>query len=67
MEICKEVFWRFSFLTNTYYHNSICMSIAEKKIVGNPTIYFFNSRKKEGSSHLLFFSQNLERVGIQGT
>ena len=39
----KKFFWRSSFLTNTYYHNSIYMSIAKKKIVGFPTIYFFDS------------------------
>ena len=30
----------FFFLVTIYYHNSIYVSRAKKKIVGNPTIYF---------------------------
>ena len=35
--------FRCPFLVLICYHNSIYMSIAKKKIVGNPTIYFFDS------------------------
>ena len=43
MEICKEVFFGgLPSLQLLYYHNSIYKSIVKKKIVGFPTIYFFD-------------------------
>lgn len=39
----KKFFGGVPSLQLLYYHNSIYMSIAKKKIVGFPTIYFFNS------------------------
>lgn len=55
-------FFLFPFLVLTYYHNSIYMSIAKKKIVGFPTIYFFNSISLiSSSSDLLDRKSGAER------